>query len=220
MGKKIYEFRNIPTCWEDIKLEDWMKIQELYYNTDNIEFKDIIQIFVEDDIKSIPVSIVNALTQRMSFFKDNLKNEPSNEIVIDDIRYRINIEEEMKFGEFVDSQDVLQQSRTNYAAVLAILCRKVGEEYNDDFIENEYEKRVELFKSQPITKIYPLIGFFLLQWTKSENILVRYTERLKEAAINAVNNIETSANDGDGRKRFTKFQMKKLLKLKEYLKSI
>lgn len=217
-----YNF-NIPTSWNDITLKTWQEIQKIYTEKENITIKDILQILIgksKEEIDQLPASIINKLINNLSFLTQMPTDKMTNEVIINGEKYKVKTETEMRFGEFVDSQDIMQRDKHNYAALFAVICRKEDEEYNDDFIEKKFEERVKIFEDAKVTDIYPVISFFFQSLTLSPNIIHRYTDKMKEAGIRLVDSIENSQNCGDGKKLYTKSQMKKLHKLKEYLKSI
>lgn len=108
----------------------------------------------------------------------------------------------------------------NIPAILGILCRKENEQYDDDFIAKKLNDRIEMFKKQPMTKIQPLIGFFLHLYL----ILETTTQPFLEKQITHLNHILTHTEDSLkhtlGRRRYLSWQMIKLWKLKKSLKSI
>lgn len=108
----------------------------------------------------------------------------------------------------------------NIPAILGILCRKANEQYDDDFIAHKLNKRIELFNKQPMTKIQPLIGFFLNLYLLSKTT----TQPFLENQITQLNHILTHTEDSLkrtlGKRHFLNSQMRKLQKLKKSLKSI
>nr|DAH91242.1 MAG TPA: hypothetical protein [Bacteriophage sp.] len=67
----------------------------------------------------------------------------------------------MKTLEYVDANMTLKEDSYNFGQLLAILCRKEEELYDDDFIATRLEERTELFNNASIVKTKPLIDFFI-----------------------------------------------------------
>lgn len=221
--KKIHYNFTIPTSWDDITLLQFQDICRMY-DGDKPTMLDFISYFTEkpkDELEQYPTPIIMELTKQLSYLdKDITKVNPNNEVEINGDVYRINKEEEMKFKEFVDSQTIMQNDSRNYAMLLAVLCRKKGEVYDDGFISIKLNERVRMFESAPINKVTPLISFFLTSLLVSRMDMQQFSNNLKEQVTLLLDNIESSARNGDGRKRFSKSQMKRLQTLKERLSSI
>lgn len=213
----------IPESWDEIPLEKFIQLQSLYQEDNKPTIKEIISVLSNiplNELNQYPAIIIEKIADKIDYLKDNISNEILNYIDIDGERYTINHMEELKFGEYVDVQTVLDSDRTNFPAILGILCRKEGEIYNDDFIALELNKRIEMFAHQPITKIYPMIGFFLNLYLLSPNNIQLFSEKLKDQANYIVTATENSVRSGTGLKRFMNSPMKKLKKLRKHLNSI
>lgn len=224
MGRKKIHYKfSIPTSWDDITLLQFQDICRMY-NGAKPTMLDFISYFTQkpkDELEQYPTPIIMELTKQLSYLdKDITKVSPNNEVDIDGDIYRINKEEVMKFKEFVDSQTVMQNDSRNYAMLLAILCRKEGEIYDDDFISMKLNERVRMFENTKINKVTPLISFFLSSLLISRMDMEQFSNNLKEQVTRLLDNIESSARNGDGRKRFSKSQMKRLQTLKKRLSSI
>lgn len=156
----------------------------------------------------------------LKFLSEPITNDINNIIDIDGERYIINYMEELKFGEFVDVQTVLDADKDNFPAILSIICRKEGEIYNDEYIAKLQPKRMEMFAKQPVTKVYPIIGFFLNLSIMSENSTQLYLEKIKDQSNHILQHYINSLENGDGKKRYMKSAVKKLMDLKEQLNNI
>ena len=145
--------------------------------------------------------------------------ESSNKIKIDGEEYIINIMEKLKLGEYVAVDNVIKADKSDYASILAILCRKKGEVYDSKFEAETFEKRKEMFESQPVTKILPLIGFFLNLYIISERHSQLYS--LVEEGINLTQqNIKSLENLGVSKRLSLNWQMRKLRKSLKSIKRI
>lgn len=213
----------IPESWDEITLEKFIQLQSLYQEENKPTIKEIISVLSEiplDELNQYPALVIEKIADKIDYLKDNISDEILNYIDIDGERYTINHMEELKFGEYVDVQTVLDSDRTNFPAILGILCRKEGEIYNDDFIALELNKRIEMFAHQPITKIYPMILFFITCSLLSESNIQSFSENLKDQADRILTATEDLVKSGIGRRLCMNSQMRKLKKLRKQLNSI
>lgn len=224
MGRTKTKYNiTIPTSWEEINLETFIKLQSLYSDGNKPSIQDILSILSNEsreEVNKYPALVIEKVMEKLKYLSEPITDVVSNKVIIDDITYQINYLEHLKFGEYVDVNMILDADKSNYAALLAILCRKENEEYNDEYIANELPKRVDMFNKQPITKIYPTILFFLNCNNLSENNMKSYLENLKDQANRIVTKYIDSLKSGLGAKHYLNWQMIKLKRLKKSLKSI
>lgn len=203
-----------PTSWNDVTLKMFSDI-ERYYSEKDKEFdtREVLHILTNrsvDDINQLPIEFAEMLINKMQFLQTNPKEEkPTNKIVIDGEEYHINFQEKLKTGEYVAVDTVLKGDRHNYAAILAILCRKDDEIYDAKFENEVLPSRIELFEKQSITRVLPIMSFFLhlLQISATHSLLYSAVEELLN---HTRQNIETSQRIGAFRKRYLKWRMDKL----------
>jgi hypothetical protein len=204
-----------PKSWDDITLKKYQDIEIFYEGKDKHDVRDIIHILCDktpDEVNALPLEFLDEIMENMLFLNEAPKIEkPSNIIEIDKEKYQVNIMEKLKTGEWVAFDTVLKNDRHNYAAMLAILCRKEGEMFDSKFEAEIFEDRVKLFEKQPITKILPIITFFLTCWLTLEKHSQLYTQ-VEAVANHILNNIETSEKLGAFKKRYLKWRVKKLIK--------
>lgn len=224
MGRKKQNFKiNIPTKWEEITLNKFIQLQSLYkddYKPSFIEIISVLSNVDEKELKEAPALIIEKITDKLEYLSQPISNELNNKIIIDNETYQINYMEELKFGEYVDVNTVLDADRSNFPAILGIICRKEGETYNDDFIAKILPKRIEMFGNQPITNVYPLINFFLTLSQVSESNIQQFSEKLKDHTNRTLTHYINSLENGTGKKHFLNSPMRKLKRLQKSLKSI
>ena len=119
--------------------------------------------------------------------------------------------EKLKLGEYVSADNVLKNDKHNYAALLAILCRKDGEIYDSKFEAELFEDRVKLFEKQPITEILPIISFFLSLYVQLGIPSVLYTQ-VEEALNHIQQSIDNSQKIGGWKKLCMKWRITRLRK--------
>ena len=224
--KEIIDYGEIhvPSSWDEITLKTYQRIEEYYESiTGDTHFNvmDVLDIFIDKDkdyLMSLPSEFLDIILDKLSFLTTPMKTpEPSNKIEINGEKYIVNVQNKLKTGEFIASDSILKDDRHNYAAMLAILCRKEGEIYDLHFENEVVQDRITLFEQQPITKIMPIITFFLALYGQSV-MISQLSSKVEEAIDLTRKNIETSHKNGEISKRSMKSAMKKLKKLEQSIK--
>jgi hypothetical protein len=147
------------------------------------------------------------------------EKKPTNSVEINGERYTIHTENKLKVGEYVGADTAMKGDKHNYAAILAILCRKDGELYDSKFENEVLEDRIRMWEGVPVTDVLPLIGFFFELY-----ITLQMPTLLSSKAMEAIDltrkDIETLHQNGEISRRYMKSQMKKLRKLEKSINSI
>lgn len=207
----------IPSSWDEITLKQFQDIERYYADKDKkFDAREVLHIFTNktvDEINALPLELTEILMNKLLFLQEKPKEqEPSNKIKIDGEEYIINVMEKLKTGEYVTVDTILKNDKFDYSSIFAVLCRKNGEVYDSKFEAELFEKRKEMFEKQPITKILPIIGFFLNLYVMLKIPSQLYSE--VEAELNRIQkHIETSEKIGVFRKHYLKWRMRKLQKL-------
>ena len=224
MARQKKNFKlNIPTNWDEVTLNKFIQLQSLYSKEHKPTIQEIIAVLSDievDEVNKYPALVVERVMDNLQFLSETITDKSSNKIEIDNITYQVNYLEELKFGEYVDVNTILDADKSNFPAILGILCRKEGEIYDDNYISTELTKRIEMFGKQPVSKVYPIINFFLTLSLTSENNMKPFLENLKDQASLIVTHYINSLKNGDGRKHFLNWRMRKLQKLLKSIKSI
>jgi len=214
----------VPTKWDDVTLEMFQKIEKYYSDNDKkFDVREVLDIFTDhtrDEIDQLPINFTDKLLNELSFLKEQPKyGDASPKIEIDGEEYSINVMEKLKTGEYVAIDTILKNDPHDYVSILAVLCRKQGELYDSKFEAEVFEERQKLFAKQPVTKIMPLISFFLSLYIIRMTHSQLYSE--VEEGLNLIQqNIDNSENLGVFKRRSLNSQMKKLRKLLKSNKSI
>jgi hypothetical protein len=213
----------VPEKWDDITLSKFIEIQSLYTEDHKPTYQELISVLSNipiEEINNYPALVVEKVMEKLTFLSEPVSNEILNYIDYNGERYQINYMEDLKFGEFVDVQTILDSDRTNFPAILGIICRKDKEVYDDKFIAEILPKRIEFFSNLPVTKVYPLVGFFLNLSLLSEKNLESYLENLRDQANHTLQHYINSLKDGGGKKRSLKSAVKTLQKYQQQIKCI
>ena len=145
--------------------------------------------------------------------------KPSNKITVDGVQYTVHNENEMKFGEYVALDTALKGDKHNYAAMLAILCRKEGEKFDAKFENEILPSRIEFWKNVSVMKVMPIVSFFLELSSMSLQVSQLSLE-IQEGINHILKHIETSKRNGVFSALYTRWQMRKLKKLQKSIKNI
>ena len=214
----------VPTRWEDVTLKMYQDIERLYDGKDeSFDVRKVIHIMCglsEDEVNSMPVDFLERIMAHLTFLQTKPEDkEPSNSIVIDGEKYTVHTENKLRTGEYIASDTAMKCDKHNYAAILAILCRKEGEVYDSHFENEILEDRIKLWEKQPVVNILPLICFFMECYIVLQ-MPTLLSSKVEEALDLTRKDIETLQRNGEISKRCMKSQMKKLKKLEKYINSI
>lgn len=217
MGRKRTNFAiNIPLSYDEITLEMYEKLLQLYDETGNkpsfVQILSVLSGIDEKELNEYPAEVINTIAEKMEYLTHEISKEVSESIEIDGEIYKIHSQDTMKFGEFSDAQTLLKNDKTNFAYLLAIICRKDGEIYNDDFTAKIIDARIKMYEEQPITKVQPLINFLLLLSATSKENIQESLKQLHQAIDQLASCIENSKASGVG-KRFSLKLLKKKCKI-------
>lgn len=223
MAKTRYNI-SLPTTWDDLTLKEFIQIKKLYdkHNNDVPIITLLSHLTKKDEkyFKDAPALVITKMIDSIKFLREPITEKATNSIEINNQIYYVNSEEDLKFGEFVDSQTVLESDQDNFPALLAILCRLPEEEYNDEFIAKTLPKRIKMFEKQPMSKIQPLLNFFFQLLQNSIVVTPQFSQAMRGQVNYTLETLEHLTKNGDGKKSFTWWQMRKLKTLKKRLNNI
>lgn len=147
----------LPTTWSDITLKQYQELQKARDNdADIIKIISILTNREENEIRSMPASFVSTMANKIIFLSTPPEVKPSNKYK----QYCCAPLEEMTFGEWLDCNTALQNDKTDYATIFAILCRLPNEQYDQDFINKKFQERKEMFENTSVNDMLPLALFF------------------------------------------------------------
>lgn len=214
----------VPTSWDEVTLSQFQKINEYYQDKEKtFNVVDVIDIFIDKDkdyIMSLPAEFLEIILDKLKFLSTEIETkEPTNKIEIDGETYQINFMEKLRVGEFIAVEMATKNDEHNYANMLAILCRKEGEIYDSTFENEVLPSRVELFENQPVTKVMPLINFFLVRYILLQ-APSQLSIQLKEGINQERENIQNLYKNGEVSKHTMKSAMKTLKKLEKTINGI
>ena len=217
----------VQTKWEEVSLGQFEKIMKLTggENKKGVDVISLLSILTgkdEDYINSLPASFVETLMAHLIFLNDNPRtyDHTASEIKIGGDLYTIHFLEELKFGEYVEVNESIKNDPLDYSSILAILCRKDGEAFDEDFVANKFKQRKEMFQQQPVTEILPLIGFFLKLFLISKTNSQGCLTGLESSTNQLLMYTNSLVSNGDGEKHSLSWRMRTTRKLKKLNKAM
>lgn len=220
---KEYDIK-IPTSWDEITLKQFQELQSFYGDEEKkFDAREVLHILTNlsiDEVNELPYEVSEVLLEKLSFIatEPNI-GEPTNKIEYNGETYVINTQEKLKTGEYLAYETSIKGDKNDYASILAILCRKEGEVYDQRFENEMYEQRKNMFLEVPMVKVMPTISFFLKLWIMF-NVPSQLSSHLKELISQERNNIETLHKNGELGRRTMKSVMKTLNKFEKTINGI
>ena len=217
----------VPSSWDELTLGKFQELERLYDGDDDKERKfdvrDVLDLMTDrtkDEINELPIEFTDMLLRKMYWLHEQPDfGKPSNKITIDGVQYTVHNENEMKFGEYVALDTALKGDKHNYAAMLAILCRKEGEIFDAKFENEILPSRIEFWKNVSVMKVMPIVSFFLELSSMSLQVS-QLSSEIQEGINHILKHIETSKRNGVFSALYTKWQVRKLKKLQKSIKNI
>ena len=218
----------VPKSWADLTLGKFQELEKLYEGEEGEEerkfdVRDVLDLMTDrtqDEINELPIEFTDSLLRKMYWLHEQPDfGKPSNKITIDGETYTVHNENEMKFGEYVALDTAMKGDKHNYAAMLAILCRKEGEIFDAKFENEILPSRIEFWKNVSVMKVMPIVSFFLELSSMSLQVS-QLSSEIQEGINHILKHIETSKRNGVFSALYTKWQVRKLKKLQKSIKNI
>ena len=216
----------VPQSWDDLTLGKFQELERLYDGDENerkFDVRDVLDLMTDrtkDEINELPIEFTDRLLRKMYWLHEQPDfGKPSNKVTIDGVQYTVHNENEMKFGEYVALDTAMKGDKHNYAAMLAILCRKDGEIFDAKFENEILPSRIEFWKNVSVMKVMPIVSFFLELSSMSLQVSQLSLE-IQEGINHILKHIETSKQNGVFSALYTKWQVRKLKKLQKSIKNI
>ena len=216
---------NCPRSWKQLTLKQYQEIERYYADKANeeVDVREIMHILfnkTQDEIDALPIDVFERLLQELKWLSDKPQfDEPRAYVYINDVRYTVNVVEKLKAGEYIAVDTAIKADRHNYAAILAILCRREGEIYDSKFENEVLPSRIEMFEQVTVVDVMPIVNFFLQLWMVSVQ-LSQLSSMAKEAINLTQQNIESSSKNGVLQRLYMKWLRRKLRKLTKSINSI
>lgn len=207
---------SIPQSWQDIKLSDY----EQWFAAEPRNRIEQVQLVADicgldaEILLDNPTQLFDTVTDVIGFAFEEYEGEESPSIDIEGKAYILSSTEDLTLSEWVDMESIFQtKSSSRLSDILAILCRPVGETYNN----KKAEERKTLFQNLTMDKAFPLLAFFLRQKERYQTASSLYSE-IKEQGVQYLHLIQSFAENGDGIKSLPIWQRIKFYFLTRFLK--
>ena len=216
---------SLPTRWSEVTLGQFAELEKLYNGdaskgVDTVDLIAVMSSRTKDEVMTLPLEFMETMMVHLVFLETQPEIEGATDRVeIDGETYIINYKEKLKFGEYVDFDQLMKSNPNDYPSMFAIICRKEDEAYDSEYVANEFQKRVEMFSRQPVTKMLPLIAFFLRRYQILEQCSAA-SLGIKEAINLTLDNIQTFVQSGVGTGLRSYLVTRKLKKLRKLIKCI
>lgn len=214
----------VPSGWNELTLGMFSKIEKYYSDKEkDFDIREVLHLLCNksvDEVNALPIEFAERLMKSLQWLTESPKyGEASPYIIINGEKYQVNVQEKLKTGEYISVDTTIKSDPHNYAAILAILCRKEGEVYDSKFENEVLPSRLEMFENAPMLECMKVISFFLNLWI----VLNEHTQlymTVKEALNLTRKRIETLHKNGEVSRLSMKLQMRKLKKLEKSINSI
>lgn len=221
---KDYGEWKTPRGWNELTLKQFQDIERYYSDKDKqFDVREVLNLFTDhsvEEISQLPIDFVDKLLNELSWLQDAPEyGEARPYIDINGERYQVNVQEKLKTGEYIAVETAMKGDVHNYAAILAILCRKQGEIYDSHFENEVLPSRIELFECQPMMEVMPIVSFFLNLWLVLGKHTLLYST-VREQVDLTRKHIETLHKNGEISRRSMRSAMKELRKLEKSISSI
>lgn len=216
---------NCPRSWKELTLKQYQEIERYYADKtdEQVDVREIMHILfnkTQDEIDALPIDVFERLLRELKWLSDKPQfDEPRAYVYINDVRYTVNVVEKLKAGEYIAVDTAIKADRHNYAAILAILCRRDGEIYDSKFENEVLPSRIEMFEQVHVVDVMPIVSFFLQLWMTSAQ-LSQLSSMAKEAINLTQQSIESLSKSGVLQRLYMKWLRTKLRRLTKSIDSI
>lgn len=214
----------VPKSWDEVTLKQFQEIERYYADKDKqFDVREVLHIFTDrtiDEINALPMDFVETIMDYLMFIQTGIEEKPaSNKVFVNGEWYTVHTENKLRVGEYVAVDTAMKGDEHNYAAILAILCRKEGEIYDSHYENEVLEERIKMWERVPVVEVLPIVSFFLQSWLvlQTPSLL---SSRVEELISHIRKDIENSAANGEISKHSMKSVMKKLKKLEKSISTI
>ncbi len=170
----MYKFKfnekeyNLPDCWDDVLVEDFIKIlklekQKSLYQYDELYAAKLVEILLKVDeveLNEFDLGLFGDLVEKLLFLQSLPDYKNKNEIVLDGVKYvtpqNLN---KLTLGEYASIKTLTKDKEyeEQILLILSIILRPEGEKFE----ANKIGERVERFKKLRIIDVNESVNFFL-----------------------------------------------------------
>lgn len=191
----------VPSNWNEVTLKQFQDIQRLYSDKEtSFDVRDVLHILTnhsKEEVNELPIEFTEKILSIVTFLQDEPTiGEPTNSIKVGKDTYTVNIQEKLTVGEYTAYSNIISSNETNFAGILAVLCRKEGEKYTLEFENEMVEQRMHMFEEVPMLDAMRVVSFFVEAYI-TYTMPTLLSSQIREAISLIRKDIETSRKNGD-----------------------
>lgn len=217
LNKKTY---HIPENADELTMDKFDKISTLIMANESdvltkntvIDITCIMTSLEKDTLMNQPREFFNYLVNRTNWVY-TLKSDGfplCDFIEIDGEKYSYEKSDDISLREWVDIDTILKQfpQEDKNAAILCVRVRKIQPDLSIEKYQTEFiEERLNKFKSLPVSKVFPLLNFFLSSEKQSQLNTKFYSLTLAQALTNQYR-LKNWGQSTDGGQRLSSWRKK------------
>jgi len=143
---------NIPSSWEEVTIDEFIKISKLIYSDDLSFYIDIINVFNEgitiEEINKWSEDSIMTVASHLKFLNKEMDTSIQKEIKIANTTFKIIDLNSITIGEYISIQTLIDDKKLNQfsaiPSILSIILRPEDEEFDIKIIND----RIELFNNE------------------------------------------------------------------------
>lgn len=214
----------VPSDWSQITLKQFSELERYYADKDKqFDAREVLHVLCNktiDEVNALPMEFTERIMEKLDWLQKAPEyGEPTNKMTINGEVYIANTQERLKTGEYVSLDTIMKQDKHNYAAMLAVMCRKEGEAYDSHFENEVLPSRIELFEKIPMMDAMRIVFFFTNLYMTSV-IPTKLCLEAEDALDLVARNIETSRKNGRLSVLSSLLLKRKLKKLRKSIRAI
>jgi len=159
---------SLPDCWDDLLVEDFIKIlklekQKSLYQFDELYAAKLVEILLnieEEVLNEFDLGLFGELVEKLFFLQTLPDYTNKNEIILDGVKYvtpqNLN---KLTLGEYASIKTLTKDKEyeEQILLILSIILRPEGEKFE----ANKIGDRVERFKKLRVIDVNEAVNFFL-----------------------------------------------------------
>lgn len=149
----------VPESYDDVLLGDYETYYRMKRETINERIDYVAKVLKVEasQLLAWPIDVYDYAASKLEFLNGDNPYAPSPMMTHKGITYLIDVGEKQSFGAWIDVEETQKAGDAVLSTVLSILCRPAGEAYDSEAAE----ERQKVFAALPLSKVLPVLGFFL-----------------------------------------------------------
>lgn len=150
---------SVPESYDDVLLGDYETYYRMKRETINERIDYVAKVLKVEasQLLAWPIDVYHHAATKLDFLNGDNPYTPSPMMEHKGVTYLIDVQEKQSFGAWIDVEEAQKSGDAVLSTVLSILCRPAGEAYDSEAAE----ERQKIFATLPLSKVLPVLGFFL-----------------------------------------------------------